>query len=53
MLADLLSAIADCSTDDLARVIGAYSHEDAVWEVFHPFNTLEGAEQVRRSSGNR
>ena len=48
MLADFLTAIAECSTDELARVVGAYSHDDATWEVFHPFNTLHGADEVRQ-----
>jgi predicted ester cyclase len=46
MLADFLSAVASCAPQDLERVVLEHSHEDAVWEVVHPFNTLTGARQA-------
>ena len=42
LLADLIADVATCAPEDLVRVLLAGSHEDAVWEVFHPFNTLYG-----------
>ena len=31
---------------DVKRVLAKYCHEDVVWEIFHPFNTLQGIDQA-------
>jgi predicted ester cyclase len=41
-VAHLLTALADASAGESWEVLAAHCHEDAVFEVFHPFNTLGG-----------
>lgn len=31
---------------DMKWLLAKYCHEDVVWEIFHPFNTLQGIDQV-------
>lgn len=49
LLADFLAAIATCPLEGLAGVLNKYAHEDATWEIFHPFNTLKGLDEVCQS----
>lgn len=44
IVARFLTEIADCPPEESRAVIARYCHDDVRWEVFHPFNTLEGAE---------
>lgn len=46
LLADFLDEIGTCELDDIEQVVHSYSHENAVWEIFHPFNTLNGLSEV-------
>ena len=31
---------------DIKQVLAKYCHEDVVWEIFYPFNTLQGIDQA-------
>ena len=44
IVARFLTEIADCAPEDAASVIDLHCHDDVRWEVFHPFNTIEGAQ---------
>lgn len=42
LVARFLTELADAEEADIARVLGAYCHEDCRWEIFHPFNRIDG-----------
>jgi len=42
-----LTEIADAEGEGIAAVLRRYCHEDAVWEIFHPFNELIGLDAAR------
>ena len=44
IVASFLTEIADCAVEDAMSVIERYCHDDVRWEVFHPFNTIIGAQ---------
>lgn len=44
LVARLLDELAAAAPGDVEQVLRRHCHPDAVWEVFHPFNTLTGIE---------
>ena len=41
-----LDEMARADGDEITRVLDRYVHPEAVWRIFHPFNTLEGTDAV-------
>ena len=48
-VANLLRALADATPGESREVLEAHCHDDAVFEVFHPFNTLHGMQEAAES----
>ena len=46
LMSQFLTEIALAEPGNIERILGRYSHDDCVWEIFHPFNTLRGTQEV-------
>lgn len=43
LVARFLTEIASATPETSEAVVHRYCHEDCLWEIFHPFNTIHGA----------
>lgn len=46
LVAAFLDVMARADRDGIARLLDRYVYPEAVWRIFHPFNTLEGSDAV-------
>lgn len=44
IVARFLSELSQAEPGEISAVLGEFCHQDVVWEVFHPFNTIHGIE---------
>lgn len=44
MLLTMLDALALAPADQIAATLGQYCYPDCVWDIFHPFNRIQGTE---------
>lgn len=46
LLTAFLAELAEAESTDISRVSRKYCHEDVVWEIFHPFNRIQGIDNA-------
>jgi predicted ester cyclase len=46
LVSGLLAELAAVAPGGAEEVLGRYCHQDVVWEVFHPFNSLRGVREA-------